>query len=341
MNLKYSKILVCCPASYVSGGPELLHQLVHELRKIGHDAYIVYYPLYQAHKCPRSYQCYDTPQSQLIDEPNVLVVMPEVATWIGRHFKKAQGAVWWLSIDNYFGWHGESVLIDFLSHVKRIFQPLYFSRRKMPISALKRYVHFFQSEYAREFLSRRGVVGMMLTDYLGDMYLKDIHAVDYAAKQNVISFNPKKGRKRTNKLKRAYPEFKFVPIQGLSQEGVYKLLLYSKIYVDFGNHPGKDRLPREAVMAGCCVITGRRGSAKNDIDIPLPQRFKLDDRCDGYIAAFGPIVYSIFSDFPRFSCEMAIYREKIKQEKTVFQQQLQEIFGSFSSKHVHVNTFKR
>jgi hypothetical protein len=100
MNVKYSKILVCCPTS-VTGGPELLHQLVDELRRIGHDAYIVYYPFDQAHDCPEPYRCYDVPQSQLIDEFDVTVVMPEVATWIGRQLKKAQGAVWWLSVDNY------------------------------------------------------------------------------------------------------------------------------------------------------------------------------------------------------------------------------------------------
>jgi len=43
-----------------------------------------------------------------------------------------------------------------------------------------------------------------------------------------------------------------------------------KLYVDFGKHPGKDRMPREAAVHGCCIITGRRGAAGNPFDIPIP-----------------------------------------------------------------------
>lgn len=36
----------------------------------------------------------------------------------------------------------------------------------------------------------------------------------------------------------------------------------------FRQPPGKDRMPREAAMPGCCVITGKRGAAANPFDIP-------------------------------------------------------------------------
>ncbi|MHB1282739.1 MAG: hypothetical protein ACYCZI_02550 [Metallibacterium scheffleri] len=331
MNMKYSKILVCCSTS-VTGGPELLHQLVHELRHIGHDAYIAYYPFDQTHHCPEPYRCYDAPQSQLMDESDVLVVMPEVATWIGRHLKNAQGAIWWLSVDNYLERRGESWLRDFYMHMKGFVRPRNFSQRKMTIFTMKKYLHFFQSEYAMEFLARRGVSGLMLTDYLSDIYLDGVDNVNLSEKQNIICFNPKKGIKKTDTLRRAYPELEFVPIQGLNRDGVYGLLCRSKIYMDFGNHPGKDRLPREAAMAGCCVITGRRGSARNSTDVPLPQRFKLDDSGDGYIAAFGPLVREVFSGFSGSYRELAEYREKIKQEKAVFKQEVRDIVGLVKAK---------
>lgn len=37
-----TKIFVACPANSKTGGPELLHQLVHELNKLGLDAYMYY-----------------------------------------------------------------------------------------------------------------------------------------------------------------------------------------------------------------------------------------------------------------------------------------------------------
>ena len=48
----------------------------------------------------------------------------------------------------------------------------------------------------------------------------------------------------------------------MTPEQVVDLMSESKVYIDFGNHPGKDRIPREAVINGCCVITGVRGSAR-------------------------------------------------------------------------------
>ncbi len=46
-------------------------------------------------------------------------------------------------------------------------------------------------------------------------------------------------------------------------------------YIDFGPHPGMDRLPREAALAGCVVITNREGAANFDNDVGLPPEFKF------------------------------------------------------------------
>ena len=50
--------------------------------------------------------------------------------------------------------------------------------------------------------------------------------------------------------------------------------LFTK-YIDFGPHPGMDRLPREAALAGCVVVTNREGAANFDEDTPLPSQFKF------------------------------------------------------------------
>ncbi|QGU31760.1 hypothetical protein [Thermochromatium tepidum] len=326
--MKYIKTLVCCPASVVTGGPELLHQLVEELRRIGHDAYIVYYPFNQVHQKPESYRCYDAPQSSLIDENNVLIVIPETATWIIRYIKNARVAVWWLSVDNYLNRKGESKIRDLFMYIIGFIRPHKFSKRRVPIWGIKRCIHLFQSQYARDFLACKGLDGVMLTDYLSDIYLNGALSIDISTKQNIICYNPKKGLKKTNRLRNAYPEFTFVPIQGLTRNGVYELLCRSKVYIDFGHHPGKDRLPREAAMAGCCVITGRQGSANNDLDVPLPQQFKLDDNNESYISEFGLLLQKIFSDFCWAHQEMAGYREKIMQERTVFKEQVKNFFGA-------------
>ena len=37
-----------------------------------------------------------------------------------------------------------------------------------------------------------------------------------------------------------------------------------------------DRLPREAALAGCVVITNREGAANFEEDLPLPYAYKFD-----------------------------------------------------------------
>lgn len=69
----------------------------------------------------------------------------------------------------------------------------------------------------------------------------------------------KKGIKFTKKLIDKSIGIKWIPIENMTTQQVKSLLGNSKVYVDFGNHPGKDRFPREAAIMGCCVITGKRG----------------------------------------------------------------------------------
>ena len=107
---------------------------------------------------------------------------------------------------------------------------------------------------------------------------------------------------------------------------VADLFASAKIYIDFGHHPGKDRLPREAAMAGCCVITGRHGSARYFDDVSIPDEYKLDDLSETYRTAFYPLVTAIFNDYSSHSKRFDAYRMKIIEEPKVFQEQVQAIF---------------
>ena len=107
----------------------------------------------------------------------------------------------------------------------------------------------------------------------------------------------------------------------------------AKIYLDLGNHPGKDRLPREAAMAGCCVITNQRGSAYFDADVPTPHKYKIDDRKSDYILNFQEFASSIFTNFDCHSAEFSHYRSLIAQERTLFESQVRKAFSA------HVNSF--
>eukprot|EP00574_Skeletonema_japonicum_P000216 CAMPEP_0201741210 /NCGR_PEP_ID=MMETSP0593-20130828/46697_1 /ASSEMBLY_ACC=CAM_ASM_000672 /TAXON_ID=267983 /ORGANISM="Skeletonema japonicum, Strain CCMP2506" /LENGTH=526 /DNA_ID=CAMNT_0048235539 /DNA_START=1 /DNA_END=1581 /DNA_ORIENTATION=- len=117
-------------------------------------------------------------------------------------------------------------------------------------------------------------------------------------KLNLVVYNPAKGMHWTDEIirracgKQARTErdgsvttvggIRFRPIgkglggrERMTGEEVVELLKTAKVYIDFGPHPGMDRLPREAALAGCVVITNREGAANFDDDVPLPSIFKF------------------------------------------------------------------
>ena len=319
MLVHESKIIVCCSKG-ISGGPELLHQLVHELRLNGREAYISYYPFDTPFSCPEAYKKYDVPQTKLIDKPDTFIVIPETATWIAKYVKKARVGVWWLSVDNYFIASHNSKIKDFYLRYKSLI------RTRLPIFRIRKLLHFSQSHYAETFLQKLSISSHQLTDYLSEEHFANRFLGDETEKENIVAFNPLKGSKKTQILINKYPAIEFVPIQNMTSREVAALLRRAKIYIDFGHHPGKDRPPREAAMAGCCVITGRKGSAFYYEDVPILEKYKLDDSTNAYIENFGDLAESIFMNYFVHAVDFDLYRLKILNEPEVFKKQVQYIF---------------
>lgn len=321
MHITENKIIVCCPGSSITGGPELLHQLVDELRNIGREAYIAYYPFDHTYECPELYKKYDAPQDNLIDNDKTFIIIPETATTIARGINNARIGVWWLSVDNYLLARHQSMLKDIYWRYTSLIS------HRMPLNRMRKYVHFTQSSYAEHFLKKAGIASISLNDYLSKEHLALPYRGNSSGKQDIVVYNPKKGQRQIQMLIKHYPNICFIPIQNMTPNQVAELLRKAKIYIDFGHHPGKDRPPREAAIAGCCVITGRKGSAKYIEDIPISQKYKLNDITSDYIKTFGPLVNNIFINFDVCSVDFQFYREQIIREHELFKIQVKNIFG--------------
>lgn len=313
------KIIVCSPGGAVTGGPELLHQLVDTLRQHGHLAYIAYFPFNVLFTCPEVYKKYNAPQIKLSNIHSAFYIVPETAVWILKRIHHTKAAVWWLSVDNYFYATHQSLVRDLYMRYRSLLG------LRLPLYRLRKYKHFVQSKYAEDFLAKAGISSASLSDYLGSEHLQP--RVENLQRKNIIVYNPQKGQKQTRKIRDINPDIEFVPIENLTPHQVAVLFESAKLYVDFGCHPGKDRLPREAAMAGCCVITGRQGSAKYFEDVSIPDKYKLDDVSEGYLTAFRPLVKDIFANYEHHVSQFSYYREKILFEPTTFIQQIESIFG--------------
>lgn len=323
---------IACPAYMATGGPEALHQLAHAARSLGIDARMVYLDRgkdLSRNPTAEPYRIYaPVVDAALADDAGTLVVMPETATHRLLPLRRAQRAIWWLSMDN----HGAVVESDRARWRRRWWKR--WSGRSMPLHFdLDRSEpgihHLAQSAYARQTLAAHGIDGvLMLTDYLRDDFLAQAArgGVATARQPRRVAYNPKKGLEATQALIAAAADrFEFVPIQHMTPAQVVELLSSASVYIDFGHHPGRDRIPREAVACGCRVLTGRRGAAGNAVDIPVSAALKIDEAAPDFAAQAVAALESLVGDSGATAEVFASYRETILAQQSVFTEEVRAL----------------
>lgn len=326
-----SKIYVLCPSNLKTGGTELLHQLVASLLSFNKNAYIAYYleGKYDSDRpTPEAFEKYIGDQwcrvNEIEDAPDNVAIFPETSLGKSKKLHKLQKCAWWLSVDNYIvmkGMHNRLKQYGIMSYLKHLVLNDYFNDDIIATIP----VHLFQSFYAADFVRSKGVSDdslFYLSDYINDIYMMDF---DHRDRKNIVAYNPKKGIEYTKKIISSAPDISWVPIVNMTDDEVKNLLGTAKVYIDFGNHPGKDRIPREAAMSGCCVITDLKGSAAYEQDVPIPSKYKFKDVDRNIPAVISQIEYC-FDEYETATREFDRYRMVIKDEKREFDKCVKYIF---------------
>lgn len=336
---KNTKVFVYCPAQVVTGGAELLHQLVDLLNRLGRQAFIVYYGD-KGNEVPSAYNKYNIRVADSVEdsEKNIVVFYEAVFDKI-KTIKKAQIFLWWLSVDNFFIFGTDFInILDLCRYnlsfglriaMYRLYQLLFkgknLFKNTFSIKWLKNLdaVNAYQSEYAQNFLINHGFkLTTPLSDYINTDFYTGFSTLN---RENVVLYNPKKGFEFTKKLIDKAKHIDFLPLENMSREQLVRVFNKSKLYIDFGYHPGKDRLPREVALNGCCVITGMRGSARFFEDVPLANAFKFDEKAaavDSIIARIDNVLANYEELIPKYD----FYRSQILSEKDIFEEQVKRIF---------------
>lgn len=329
MKPRYRMVRVVCPGNAMTAGPEALHQLVAQMNRMDIPAEIVYHPFDAVFETPEPYRKHGAPVGRYTDEPGTLVLFPEIFTTLALRVRQAEAAIWWMSVNNFTGERYGRPWRDKLRAFK------YALKGRTPWGGVKALAHlrqFAQSDYARAFLARQGVPSQPLSDpipcYTEPAYLAGLPARLAAARRSdTILYNPGKGGPITARLMAACPQWRFQPLRGLDRAQLAQAFLEAKLYIDFGHHPGKDRLPREAALHGCCVIVAKHGSGANGVDVPIPDRFKLDVKDAEFVPRFIAVAGEVFSEFERCSGELVDYRGVIAREPDAFRDQVAAAFG--------------
>lgn len=302
-----------------------MHQLVSALREFDLPAFIVYTPTHRQFATPEPYRKYQAPVAPYEDAPGHLLVFPEIHPAQALAVRHGDAALWWLSLDNFLERRHISGLHDRVRYFKRVL------KRQRPWNGargLRSLIHLSQTQHSTDYLRACGVEPVPLIDCINEQFLTNrfLDRIDH--KQDLILYNPTKGKRVTERLIKTFPQWRFMPLRGLDAEQLSERLYQSKLYIDFGHHPGRDRMPREAAMHGCCLITGILGSAGNDVDLPIPRRYKLDASTADFVERFGELVKSIFDDFNTHYQALAPYRAYLQSEPRIFRQQIKAYFLS-------------
>lgn len=323
------KVYVLCPATTVTGGPEALHQLHDAGERLGFDMAMVYAPAGHPDPTPKVFELYKPrPVEALADSPDSVVIAPETQTSALLNLRRATRVVWWLSVDHFVG----------PSELARL-QGQGTGGGSALFKGQQHCFHLAQSEYARRFVLDRGDEPLMVTDYIRDEIVTQALAMGQQAKENIVAFNPKKGLEFTKQLMASSPpEITWVPIINMTPREVAALLGRAKVYVDFGAHPGRDRIPREAALCGCVVITGTQGSAGNGIDIPVAAKFKIDERLPLAVPLIMDRIKEAMLDYQTLSSQFEPYRAWIRGQKGDF---TDEVFHALSTIEARVDAQRR
>ena len=345
---------IICPSNNDTGGPKDLHQLGLELKNMGKKVFIYYYPINQNLKIHKNYKVFDLPFVDKIQdsERNILIV-PETnqAVLISKQYKKIQKILWWLSLDFFFITNFDQnysklskliikipfeIVSIFNNLTKNLFGNLSLAKYLKIIHLnfpFKNFVklndfkmNLSQSMYQYKVLNSKNVKSYLLFDYIRDEYFHARKKIILKDKQNIVCYNPSKSSSFMKKIIDSNPKIKFIPLENYSMNEIIEILSRSKIYIDFGFHPGVDHLPREAAILKNCIITNREGSAFYFDAVSINEKFKFEEKYKN-LEKISETINRIFSNFEIELKQYEEYVDKLKNEKINFKKQVATIFS--------------
>ena len=327
-----SKVYVAISGNLITGGAETVRQFVNKLVAEGVDAQIYIHDKKTKYKKAEKLNQYGCKYVYQIDDndDNLLIVV-EAQSYLLDRFNNIKKGIMWLSLDYYFVGDMTYKVRQRMRKFKfpKILEPImrFYVKHKIGVTGDKYNFeydlnyHFYNCEYIRQYLEAKDV-DMTRTMYICGPIRDEFFEENIVKKEDIILYNPAKGKKITKEiidvLNEKIEDVKIIPIQNMKPDEIRLLMDKSKVYMDFGEFPGPERMPREAVIRGCNIITGVKGASGNYIDVPIPENYKYNtDKVQKW-----EIVSKINQMIENYEEEIIFfdnYREKVIQQKDIFE----------------------
>ena len=282
-----------------SGAPEALHQLCHHLNIMGIDSYLVYFDKQHESGYPLLYQdMYPNLQEAKEIEDDSIVIFFEIMkyTIVEKLYavKNCTYMLWWLSINNAI-----------------MYQTIETNLENPSI------IHLFHGEFIKQYVCPFFTQNQRWY-YLHDYIDTDVFHPEKDHKEDIIAYNPQKDFISGPLL---IPKgYRTLPLIDLDRKHLIHTLQNCKIYLDLGAHNGRDRIPREAALLGCVVITNQFGSAKYEEDIGIPPECKVSNEQEAYA-----LLDNVLDKYPYYYDAQKEYRDSLLTDKRRFQDQIRHI----------------
>ena len=270
------------------------------------------------------------------------------STLHGRR-KRFQTAIWWLSVDNNNSKFKEWKRKDILHLHQSEYAKCYVSdniRKQNDINAEASNIKSEQDNKPSSTNDKKGDTKptgsgndtmleniIPMTEFIPhDRHCDNISSSAQRTLQ--IVYNPFKGVHYTDSIiKRSSAKFTFTPIgsieKRISPSDVTKMLNTAKVYIDFGPHPGMDRLPREAALCGCIVITNMQGAAFYHNDVPIPAEYKVKDFD---VDLIHRLLTSCINDFDEKGKDFDSYRNWIHSQESKMHSCVADLLSKINNK---------
>lgn len=336
------EIIIFCPANIITGGVNSLHNLCASLTKNGFNSKMYYVdrnneiiksPLIQSYKVEE--------HSGALDTKEQIIIVPETMTFRLAEFKNATKVVYWLSLKYYFKspvWKSPfdiKLLRKFIScssyygYCNSFFESY---KRKLNEYAKDEFdiwtndfIHLSNSFHVAEFCKSKGAQNIFVIQnpVRDEIYKRKIKPGN--RKNNILVGY------RTSKflifLLRIYlKNYNIIRLKNIPFNDLVNLMTESKLFIELGVNPGRDRMPREAGLLGCAVIVGKRDSYTNKQDYKIENQYIVNPKFRNFLKIMK-LTKEITSNYDYHNSNFENFRQQLIEEKKGFDNTVTNVFS--------------
>ena len=327
----HTTFYVICPAHFASGGPEDLHQLAAELRNNGFRVFMHYLEFKRkefSSPVHKEYDHFQLPYAEKIDNKSQnILIFPEtycLQLW-DKKYSEVQKIVWWLSVTNFF--LALEKREKYLERKNKNFIKRLYKDQTIPTVDKVRdtnALHIAHSYFSLDFLNKNhfNVLGQ-IQDYMDDMFYENEEIK--SKKKNIVIYNGMKNGEFLEKIKEKSQDLHWLEMKNMTLSQIADCMKTAKVYVDFGYHPGKEKMPREACLLDCCLIIGKEGSAKFKEDMPIKDEYHFEKE-EQNIPQIIDTIKDCLTYYDIKINDFLDYKNVLLREKETFRNDVKKIF---------------